>query len=77
MRRVSVSERMKKMFVLGIIIGAAAGILFTVLIANGIISRKEEIYAAKVAELTEENDTLQQQAAKNQAVNNNTEIMAV
>ena len=76
MRRVSVSERMKKMFALGIIIGAAAGILFTVLIANGIISRKEEIYAAKVAELTEENDTLQQQAAKNQAVNNNTEIMA-
>ena len=76
MRRVSVSERMKKIFALGIIMGAAAGILFTVLIANGIISRKEEIYAAKVAELTEENDTLQQQAAKNQAVNNNTEIMA-
>ncbi len=76
MRRVSVSQRMKKMFLLGIIMGAVAGILFTVLIANGIISNKEETYAARVQTLTNENESLQQEAAKRGAVNNNTDLLA-
>lgn len=76
MRRVSVNERMKKMFILGGLMGAAAGILFTLLIANGTISRKEEISAAKITELTEKNEELLSRQGKEAAVENNSELLS-
>lgn len=76
MRRVNVNARLKKLFLIGVIIGAAAGILFTLLIANGIIAKYKAELLSKTSEMEEENKTLQEQAAKNQAVNNNAELLA-
>lgn len=76
MRRVRVSERMKKVFLLGGVLGAAAGILFTLLVANGTISKKEEISAAKLSELTKENEELVLQQRKTKAADNNAELLA-
>lgn len=76
MRKVNVNARLKKLFLMGVIIGAAAGILFTVLIANGIIAEYKSELLSKTSEMEEENKTLQQQAAKNQAVHNNAELLA-
>ena len=76
MRRPSVSERLKKTLLMGTIIGAAGGILFTLLIANGIMGKKEEAYEIQIAELKEENETLSIQAAKSQAVHDNTGLLA-
>ena len=64
------------MFIMGLVLGAAAGILFTVLIANGIISDKDAKYASENADLTEENKTLKQQVGKQNAVENSAELLA-
>ena len=64
------------MFIMGLVLGAAAGILFTVLIANGIISDKEAKYISENADLTEENKTLKQQVNKQNAVENSAELLA-
>ena len=61
MSRIRTKSRLKRMFIMGLVLGAAAGILFTVLIANGIISDKEAKYISENADLTEENKTLKQQ----------------
>lgn len=64
------------MFIMGLILGAAAGILFTVLIANGIISKNETKFASANADLKEENETLKQQVNRQNAVENSAELLA-
>lgn len=68
--------RLKQMFIMGLILGAAAGILFTVLIANGIISKNETKFASENADLKEENETLKQQVNRQNAVENSAELLA-
>ena len=76
MSRIRNKSRLKRMFIMGLVLGAAAGILFTVLIANGIISDKEAKYISENADLTEENKTLKQQVNKQNAVENSAELLA-
>lgn len=64
------------MFIMGLVLGAAAGILFTVLIANGIISKNEAKFASTNADLKEENETLKQQVSRQNAVENSAELLA-
>lgn len=57
-------NRLKKLFVVGIIIGAAAGVLLSLLVANRVISDKEQEYKTSLAELKKENTKKEQQSEK-------------
>lgn len=76
MRRAKMNQRLKKLFLAGIILGTAAGILFTVLIAGNILSKKEAAYKEVNADLEKKNQELQLQIDKNEAAHNNTEVLA-
>lgn len=76
MRRIRTSTKLKRMFVMGIILGAAAGILFTILIAYQVLSSDRAEFASANAELTKENESLKEQAVKTQAVENSAELLA-
>lgn len=76
MRKIRIARKMKIMFLLGGIIGAIAGILFTVLIANSIISGHKEVFSSDIAALTEENEAYKLKISKNEAAHNNTEVLA-
>ena len=75
-KNVNFDQRLKRVFLGGGLIGAAAGILFTVLIANIIISGKEAGFEKQQTKLEKENEELQSQANKVNAVHNNAELLA-
>lgn len=76
MRKVKFSQRMKKLFLIGACAGAAVGILFTVFIANIIISRKEAGFKAENSKLEKNNKELQLQVNKYEAAHNNTDLLS-
>lgn len=76
MKKKNSSMRMKKLFLFGLTAGAVIGILFTMLVANGIIRDKERNYESEVTKLTEENAALKVQKGKQEAVENNAELLA-
>lgn len=75
MRKIRI-QKMKRALLTGVVLGALAGILASMLIANVIISKKEEKYRSENAKLTESKETLQLQVSKNRAAHNNTELLA-
>ena len=75
-KNVNLDQRLKRVFLGGGLIGAAAGILFTVLIANIIISGKEAGFEKQQTKLEKEKEELQSQANKVNAVHNNAELLA-
>ena len=76
MKKVKLDQRLKRVFLGGGIIGAAAGILFTALVANSIISGKEAGFEQENSQLTETNEELQLQISKINAAHNNTEVLS-
>ena len=76
MKKIKITRKMKIMFLLGAVIGAIAGILFTMLIANGIITDHKEVFSSDIAALTEENEEYKLPISKNEAAHNNTEVLA-
>lgn len=76
MRKVRISNRLKKVFLIGICAGIAAGVLFTMFVANGIISRKEAGFEAENSKLRTANDQLQLQVNKYNAAHNNTDLLS-
>lgn len=76
MRRRNSAGRLKRVFLGGIVTGAAAGIIFTVLTAYGIISSKEKAYEEQITKLTNENEKLTLQVNKRQAAHDNTGLLA-
>ena len=75
-KKVNLNQRLKRVFLCGGITGAIAGILFTVLKANIIISRKEADFGEQHAKQAEENEELQLQVNKYNAAHNNTAILS-
>lgn len=76
MKKVNLDQRLKRAFLGGGIIGAVIGILFTVLIAHIIISRKEAGFETQNAELTQANEELQLQIDKYNAAHNNVDVLS-
>lgn len=75
-KKVNLDQRLRRVFLGGGVTGAVAGILFTVLIANIIISGKEEGFEKQQTKLENEIGELQSQVSKVNAVHNNTELLA-
>lgn len=76
MKKVNLNQRLKRVFLGGGILGAAVGILFTVFIANIIISRKEAEFESQNSKLEQSNEELQLQVNKYDAAHNNTEVLS-
>ena len=74
-KKVNLNQRLKRVFLGGGIIGAIAGILFTVFVANMIISKKEAEFEDRHAKQAEENEGLKLQINKFNAAHNNTAIL--
>lgn len=66
----------RQVLLAGAMAGAVVGIIFTVIIANGIITEKENVSKEKIAELTDENEELREGLTKKNAVENNAELLA-
>lgn len=75
-KKVNLDQRLRRVFLGGGVTGAVAGILFTVLIANIIISGKEEGFEKQRTKLENEIGELQSRVSKVNAVHNNTELLA-
>ncbi len=75
-KKVNLDQRLRRVFLGGGIMGAIAGILFTVFVANIIISRKETDFESQNAKLTQENEDLKLQLNKYNAAHNNSEILS-
>ncbi len=75
-KKVNLDQRLRRVFLGGGIAGAVAGILFTVLIANIIISGKEEGFEKQQTKLEKEIGELQSQISKYNAVHNNTDLLS-
>ena len=75
-KRVNLDQRLRRVFFGGGIIGAIAGILFTVFVANVIISEKEAEFESQNASLSQEKAELQLQINKYSAAHHNAELLA-
>ena len=75
-KKVNLDQTLRRVFLGGGIMGAIAGILFTVFVANIIISRKETDFESQNAKLTQENEDLKLQLNKYNAAHNNSEILS-
>lgn len=75
MRKMKV-QKIKQLFLVGVVIGALAGVLFTALIANVIISKNEAKHKKENTSLTQENEALSLQVSKNEAAHNNAAVLA-
>ena len=75
-KKVNLDQRLRRVFLGGGIAGAVAGILFTVLIANIIISGKEEGFEKQQTKLEKEIGELQSQISKYNAAHNNTDLLS-
>ena len=75
-KKVNLDQRLRRVFFGGGIAGAVAGILFTVLIANIIISGKEEGFEKQQTKLEKEIGELQSQISKYNAAHNNTDLLS-
>lgn len=74
-KKVNLDQRLRRVFAAGGIIGAAAGILFTVLIANIVISGKEAEFEKQNSKLKQSNEDLKLQANKYSAAHNNAGLL--
>lgn len=74
-KKVNLDQRLRRVFLAGGIMGVLAGILFTVFVANVIISRKEAEFESQNAKLSQENEDLQLQFNKYNAAHNNAELL--
>lgn len=74
MRKVKV-QKIKKLFLSGVILGVLAGILFTVLIANTVISKKEAQYKKENSSLAEKTEALSLQVSKVNATSDNAAVL--
>ena len=75
-KKVNLDQRLRRVFLGGGIAGAVAGILFTVFIANIIISGKEEGFEKQQTKLEKEIGELQSQISKYNAAHNNTDLLS-
>ena len=75
MRKVKI-RRIKQIFLAGVIIGILAGILFTMLVANTVITKKEAQHKEVTNNLTKNNEELSLQVSKNEAAHNNAKVLA-
>ena len=75
-KKVNLDQRLRRVFLVGGIMGAIAGILFTVFVANIIITRKETDFESQNAKLTQEKEDLKLQLNKYNAAHNNSEILS-
>ena len=74
MRKMKI-QKIKQVFLVGVVIGVLAGILFTVPVANMVISKREAQYEKENASLTEKNEELSLQVSKNEAAHNNAAVL--
>lgn len=75
-KKVNLDQRLRRVFLGGGIAGAVAGILFTVLIANIIISGKAEGFEKQQNKLEKEIGELQSQISKYNAAHNNADLLS-
>nr|WP_294493812.1 M15 family metallopeptidase [uncultured Mediterraneibacter sp.] len=70
------AQRHTASLVAGGVAGAAAGVLITLLACHGVMEKKEAAYSERTEELTEENELLQKEIIRHNAVENSTETLA-
>lgn len=75
MKKILFHLSLKQAALISAVLGLAVGILFTMLIADRIISEKENEYSTNLHQLTEENENLQNSLNKKNALENNAELL--
>lgn len=75
MKKLTEEARLRRMLVIGIAFGLAAGVLFTGLAANSIVSKNKAEFAVEKEALKKKNDELKQTIIKHEATNNSAETL--
>lgn len=75
MRKIKI-RKMKQIFLAGLISGGLAGVLFTLFVANSVVTKKEAQYEKAAASLIEKNEELSFRVSINNAVEENTQTLA-
>lgn len=75
MKKLTGEARLKRMLVIGVLIGLAGGVLLTGFSANSIISKNKAEFAAEKEKLKEKNNELKQEVIKHEAANNSAKTL--